>query len=60
VFLEAQMQDVPLVTCEFDVDPPNAASERFHAGLGFHEVAQQVLDSGKRVSLQMKDIASLA
>ena len=42
-----------LVTCEFDVDPPNPASERFHAGFGFREVGRQwVADGRKQVSLQ--------
>jgi len=42
-----------LVTCEFDVDPPNAASELFHAGFGFREVGRQwVADGMKQVSLQ--------
>jgi predicted GNAT superfamily acetyltransferase len=42
-----------LVTCEFDVDPPNPASERFHARFGFHEVGRQwVADGRKQVSLQ--------
>jgi len=41
------------VTCEFDVDPPNPASERFHHALGFREVGrQQVGPSAKTVSLQ--------
>jgi uncharacterized protein len=41
------------VTCEFDVDPPNEASRRFHERFGFHEVGSQPLASGKKtVSLQ--------
>lgn len=44
---------VRLVTCEFDVDPPNLVSERFHAGFGFREVGRQwVADGSKQVSLQ--------
>lgn len=41
------------VTCEFDLEPPNEASARFHAGFGFREVGTQWVAGGsKRVSLQ--------
>lgn len=41
------------VTAEFDIDPPNPASERFHARFGFREVGrQQVAGGRKQVSLQ--------
>jgi predicted GNAT superfamily acetyltransferase len=44
---------VPVVTREFDVDPPNPVSAGFHAKLGFHEVGQQLVAGGtKVVSLQ--------
>ena len=49
---------VPWLTCEFDVEPPNPASERFHARMGFGEVGTQWLgDRTKRVSLQARAIA---
>ena len=48
---------VDLVTCEFDVDPPNAVSERFHARFGFHEAGRQWLGDGrKQVSLQVASV----
>jgi uncharacterized protein len=41
------------VTCEFDIDPPNEISRRFHARHGFAEVGTQAVAGGaKRVSLQ--------
>jgi predicted GNAT superfamily acetyltransferase len=41
------------VTCEFDIDPPNDASRRFHERFGFREIgAQRVGASEKLVSLQ--------
>ena len=44
---------VPSVTCEFDVDPSNAASSAFHARFGFREVGEQWIAQGrKKVSLQ--------
>lgn len=50
----ARAAGLPCVTCEFDIDPPNAASQRFHARLGFREVGTQAVAGGsKRVSLQV-------
>lgn len=57
VFDAARRDGVPVVTCEFDVDPPNPASERFHARQGFVEVGRQVLPGGKQVSLQAAQVA---
>ena len=55
----AQRDGVPLITCEFDLDPPNPASARFHAKLGFREVGRQQLDGGRKtVSLQALDVAA--
>jgi predicted GNAT superfamily acetyltransferase len=57
MFRFATASAVELVTCEFDVDPPNPASERFHARFGFHEVGRQwVADGRKQVSLQAASV----
>lgn len=49
----------PWLTCEFDIEPPNPASMRFHERAGFREVGTQTIGGGKkRVSLQAKLIAS--
>lgn len=54
VFETARRDGVPCVTCEFDVDPPNPVSERFHARFGFEEVGRQEVAGGKKtVSLQV-------
>ena len=52
LFAFARAAGVPAVTCEFDIEPPNDASRRFHARYGFEEVGVQTLPGGKRVSLQ--------
>ena len=52
LFAAARAAGIPRVTCEFDIDPPNEASRRFHARYGFAEVGTQALPGGKRVSLQ--------
>lgn len=47
---------VPVVVAEFDLTPPNPDSARFHQRFGFREIGEQVLPSGKRVSLQVKQL----
>ncbi len=57
VFSRAQATGVPVVTCEYDVEPPNLASERFHQGFGFAEVGRQSVAGGKKqVSLQAASV----
>jgi uncharacterized protein len=49
----ARASAVPRVTCEFDIEPPNPVSARFHQGFGFKEVGRQdVAYAAKAVSLQ--------
>ena len=38
LFAFARQSHAARVTCEFDIDPPNEASRRFHARYGFIEV----------------------
>jgi predicted GNAT superfamily acetyltransferase len=53
LFICARAAGRTRVTCEFDVDPPNEASRRFHAAFGFREVGSQRAACGqKTVSLQ--------
>lgn len=56
-FRHAREQGLPVLVCEFDTVPPNPASARFHAALGFREVGTQTLEGGKQVSLQVLEIA---
>lgn len=37
------------ICCEVNVRPPNPASDRLHASLGFVEIAERELPNGKRV-----------
>lgn len=49
----AAASSVDLVACEFDLDPPNLRSQRFHSRFGFTEVGRQRVAGGrKQVSLQ--------
>jgi predicted GNAT superfamily acetyltransferase len=53
-FAHAVEAGIPILACEFDVDPPNPVSERFHARFGFREAGRQSVANGsKRVSLQI-------
>jgi uncharacterized protein len=53
VFAQARAAAVPWITCEIDCEPPNPASGRFHARLGFAEIGRQPVPGGKQVSLQV-------
>jgi len=56
-FMHAQAKSVSVVTCEFDVDPPNPVSASFHAKFGFREVGRQRVAGGKKtVSLQAASV----
>lgn len=57
VFEHAARAGFPVVACEYDVDPPNPPSERFHRAFGFAEVGRQLAGDGKKqVSLQVADV----
>ena len=57
LFVFARQSQAARVTCEYDIDPPNEASRRFHEGLGFRGVGTQSVAAGKkRVSLQAMDL----
>ncbi|MES0092256.1 GNAT family N-acetyltransferase [Mesorhizobium sp. M0030] len=47
-----------IVTCEVNVEPPNPASDAFHAALGFGEVGDAVIHGGqKTVRYYLRQIA---
>lgn len=53
LFAFAKQTQAIRVTCEFDIEPPNENSRRFHERYGFTEVGSQLVAAGKkRVSLQ--------
>jgi predicted GNAT superfamily acetyltransferase len=51
VFAFTRRHGVATVTCEFDLEPPNEVSRRFHARFGFREVGTHSYNN-KRVSMQ--------
>lgn len=57
----AAAHGIAQLTCEFDLEPPNPASARFHAHYSFREVGRQWLGAGKKqVSLQVREVAAAA
>ncbi|ESY76119.1 GNAT family acetyltransferase [Mesorhizobium sp. LNHC221B00] len=48
LFDHARRAGHTLVTCEVNSDPPNPASDAFHAALGFAEVGDAVIHGGKK------------
>jgi hypothetical protein len=53
LFARARAHGFKRIACEFDTDPPNEASRRFHERFGFREVGSQRVAGGKKaVSLQ--------
>ena len=48
LFEQARRAGHAIVTCEVNADPPNPASDAFHAALGFGEVGDAVIHGGKK------------
>jgi predicted GNAT superfamily acetyltransferase len=56
VFHHARSNAIPLVTCEYNIVPPNEPSRLFHDKFGFKEQGSHwVANGSKRVSLQVAD-----
>jgi uncharacterized protein len=57
VFAHARATQVHRVAYEYDIEPPNPASEPFHLAFGFLEVGcQEVAGCTKLVSLQVAEL----
>ncbi len=50
LFSQARADGHERICCEVNLDPPNPASDRFHAGLGFRPVGTAALPNGKTVT----------
>jgi uncharacterized protein len=48
LFESARAANYPCVVCEVNSDPPNPASDAFHAALGFNVVAARRLNAGNK------------
>jgi predicted GNAT superfamily acetyltransferase len=53
----AAQRHIPLMTCEYNLQPQNEISRKFHQRYGFIEVGTQETENGKKtVSLQIKEV----
>lgn len=48
LFEQASRASQAIVTCEVNAEPPNPASDAFHAALGFGEVGYAVIHGGRK------------
>jgi len=48
LFDEARRAGRPRIVCEVNCDPPNPASDAFHAALGFVEVGRAAIHGGRK------------
>jgi uncharacterized protein len=56
LFQRAQSDGHSMICCEVNVDPPNPASDAFHASLGFHEIGTASMANGKVVRYFKKEL----
>ncbi|MEO0438288.1 MAG: GNAT family N-acetyltransferase [Pseudomonadota bacterium] len=57
MFAFARQLGLKLVTCEYNINPPNLASDVFHRQFGFKEVGTHWVTAGtKQVSLQTAEL----
>jgi hypothetical protein len=57
LFQQARAKQIQVVTCEYNIVPPNEPSRIFHGKFGFREVGTQWIANGaKQVSMQAAEI----
>jgi predicted GNAT superfamily acetyltransferase len=57
MFQQARANQIQVVTCEYNIVPPNEPSRIFHNKFGFREIGTQWIANGaKQVSLQASEI----
>jgi uncharacterized protein len=57
LFARSRANDIGIVACEYNIEPPNPASKAFHDRFGFVEVGtQRVAGGSKLVSLQITSL----
>ena len=57
LFRQARANRIQVVTCEYNIVPPNEPSRIFHGKFGFREIGTQwIADGAKQVSMQAAEI----
>jgi len=57
LFDYARSHGIKVITCEYNIEPPNPGSQKFHDKFGFKELGRQwVAHETKLVSLQMAEV----
>ena len=55
--LEKNISEYELIACEFNIEPPNPISKKFHESLNYENVGYQLTENEtKKVSLMIKKI----
>ena len=57
LFAWAISQQIGNIVCEYNVEPLNEASQKFHDVLGFQEVSLKRIGRAKQVSMQLRVLA---
>lgn len=57
-FARALALDHEVVACEVNIEPPNPASDAFHAALGFREIGRRLFGNGKTVRYLARPLAA--
>ena len=57
LFAWAISQQIGNIVCEYNVEPLNEASQKFHDVLGFQEVSLERIGRAKQVSMQLRVLA---
>ena len=56
--LEKNISEYKLISCEFNIEPPNPISKKFHESLNYENVGYQLTENEtKKVSLMIKKIS---
>ncbi|MEC9329058.1 MAG: GNAT family N-acetyltransferase [Pseudomonadota bacterium] len=56
LFSWAGQREVHHIVCEYNAEPLNEVSRKFHAALGFKEISIEKLSATKQVSMQLKTL----
>jgi hypothetical protein len=56
LFITAESLGAKRIACEVNIDPPNPASDAFHAAMGFEVIGEARLGNGKTVRYMAREL----